>query len=219
VTSRRRLSPDARTVRDEVLALEALLDTALESGIEVVQLRERDLDAGILFTLVSRVVVRAASTGTRILVNERADVARAAGAAGVHLPSSGMSAGRIRTMDPAWVIGRSIHEGDAPPDRGSCDYLLFGTVFGSESKARGSQVAGLAALQTAAKTAGRPVVAIGGVTPALAQSCLGAGAAGVAAVGAFLPPGRARDALGVREAALAFQAAMAGWKYSGPEPV
>lgn len=217
VTSRRRLSPDARTVLDELTALEALLDAAVESGVDVVQVRERDLDAGVLFALVSRVVRRAASTATRVLVNERADVARAAGAAGVHLPSIGMSADRVRTIDPVWIVGRSIHQGDAPPDREACDYLLFGTVFGSESKEAGSPVAGLDALRVAASRAGRPVVAIGGVTPSLTRSCLDAGAAGVAAIGAFLPPGRARDAVGVREATLAFRAAMDGWKPSGSE--
>ena len=217
VTSRRRLSPDARTVLDELKALEALIDAALESGVDVVQLRERDLDAATLFALVSRVAGRAASMATRILVNERADIARAAGAAGVHLPSSGMPAGRVRAIEPTWVIGHSIHEGDAPSDRASCDYLMFGTVFGSESKASGSPVAGLQGLQRAVNTTGRPVMAIGGITPALTRSCLDAGAAGVAAIGAFLPPGRARDGLGVREAALEFRAVMDGWKPSASE--
>jgi thiamine-phosphate diphosphorylase len=210
VTSRRRLSPDARTVLDELRALEALLDAALESGVDVVQIRERDLDAGALFALVSRVVGRAASLDTRVLVNERADVARAAGAAGVHLPSSGMSADRIRTVEPAWTIGRSIHEGDDPPDRGACDYLLFGTVFVSESKMEGSPVAGVDGLARAVRLTGRPVVAIGGVTPDRVRSCLDAGAVGVAAIGSFLPPGRARDAMGVRAAVAAYRAALSG---------
>lgn len=211
VTSRRRLTPDARTVLDEITALEALVDIAMDEGVDVVQIRERDLDAGVLFGLVSRVAGRAARTRTRILVNERVDVAGAAGAAGVHLPSSGMAADRIRAIDPTWIIGRSIHEADAPFAAGRCDYLLFGTVFGSESKPAASPVAGLDALQRAARMAGRPVVAIGGVTPDLARSCLDAGAAGVAAIGAFLPPGRARDAIGAAAATRAFRAAVDEW--------
>jgi len=209
VTSRRRLTPDARTVLDEVAALEALIDVAVDAGVDIVQIRERDLDAAVLLGLVSRVAGRAATTRTRILVNERADVAAAAGAAGVHLPSTGVAAERMRAIEPEWIIGRSVHETDVPFAVGPCDYLLFGTVFGSESKPAASPAAGLEALRRAARTAGRPVVAIGGVTPDLARSCIDAGAAGVAAIGAFLPPGRARDAIGTAEATRAFRAAMA----------
>lgn len=211
ITSRRRLSPGAHTVAAELAALEAFLDDAIEAGVDVIQIRERDLEAGPLLGLVSRVLTRAASTPTRVLVNERADVARAAGAAGIHLPSNGFAADRVRAaMPPAWVIGRSIHPGDAPPDADACDYLLFGTVFPSESKGEGSPVAGLDALRAATSGAVCPVVGIGGITPARARACLDAGAAGVAAIGAFLPPGRARDAMGVRAAVEAFRAALAG---------
>jgi thiamine-phosphate pyrophosphorylase len=211
ISSRQRLSPGARTLAAEMVALEAFLDDALEAGVDVIQVRERDLAAGPLFELVSRVRARAASTSTLVLVNERADVAKAAGAAGVHLPSSGFAADRLRgVMSPSWVIGRSVHPGDAPADTDACDYLLFGTVFPSESKGEGSPVAGLDALRTAARDTRRPVVAIGGITPDRARACLDAGAAGVAAIGAFLPPGRARDALGVRAAVTAFRVALAG---------
>lgn len=208
VSSRRRLSPDARTVRDEIVALESLIDEAIDAGVDVVQIRERDLDAGVLVALVGRVVSRAAGAATRVLVNERADVAAAAGAAGVHLPATGMWATRVRSIDPAWTIGRSIHAGDAPSDRSALDYVLFGTVFPSESKTAGEPVAGLDGLREAVRTVDRPVVAIGGITPANAAMCLSAGAAGIAAIGAFLPPGRARDAMGPRAAVRAFWAEM-----------
>jgi thiamine-phosphate pyrophosphorylase len=178
--------------------------------VDVVQLRERDMDAGPLLALVSRIAGRAAATRTLVLVNERADVAMAAGAAGVHLPSTGVPADRLRALEPAWILGRSIHVGDTSADLGGCDYLLFGTVFPSESKGEGSPVAGLDALHATARAAGPPVVAIGGITPGRARACLDAGAVGVAAIGAFLPPGRARDAMGVRAAIAAFRAAMAG---------
>jgi thiamine-phosphate diphosphorylase len=209
ITSRHRLMPAARTVAQEIAALEAMLDDAIEAGVDVVQVRERDLPAGVLVGLVSRVVTRAASTQTRVLVNERLDVAVAAGATGVHLPSHGFAASRVRDVGPEMTVGRSIHPGDAPPDAEACDYLLFGTVFASESKAPESPNAGVAGLADAVRTSRRPVVAIGGISPDRAAACLDAGAAGVAAIGAFLPPGRARDAMGVREAVAAFRAALA----------
>ncbi len=207
VTSRRRLAPDARTTRDEIAALAAQIDEAIEAGVDVVQIRERDLDAGLLRSLVAGVVSRAAAT-TRIVVSDRVDVAMAAGAQGVHLPAAGLPASQVRILAPGLLVGRSIHGHDRPDDRYACDYLMFGTVFASESKGEGSVVAGIDALRDAVRGVGRPIVAIGGVTPDRARACLDAGAVGVAAIGAFLPIGRACDARGVRAATDTFRAAM-----------
>ena len=206
VTSRVALAPEARTTTAALAALERQLDDAVDAGIDVVHIRERDLDAAVLLAFVSRVVSRAAATRTSVLVSERADAALAAGAAGVHLPSVSMAADRVRTLGPEWLIGRSIHAGDLPADRGACDYLLFGTVFPSASKAPGSPVAGLAGLAEAVSRTGRPVVAIGGVNEERVRACLDAGAAGIAAIGLFLPAGRTPDAIGVRAAVAALRA-------------
>jgi thiamine-phosphate diphosphorylase len=207
ITSRRRLAPDARTTRGEIAALDAQIDEAIAAGLDVVQIRERDLDAGLLCRLVASAVART-TAATRIVVSDRVDVAVAAGAAGVHLPAAGLPVTLVRLVEPGLMVGRSIHGLDRPDDRDACDYLMFGTVFASESKGEGSVAAGLGALHTAVITLGRPVVAIGGVTPERARACLEAGAAGVAAIGAFLPAGRARDARGVHAATEAFRAAI-----------
>lgn len=205
VTSRRRLSPDARTVRDEMAALEAMLHEAIQAGVDVVHIRERDMDAGPLCGLVSRIVAIASGTATRVVVNERADVAAAANADGVHLPSSGMSAARVRSLGQGWMIGRAIHAREPTANLADVDYVLFGTVFPSESKADAEAVAGVDGLRDLARNTDRPVIAIGGITPRNAARCLGAGAAGVAAIGAFLPPGRAREGMGPRAAVAAFR--------------
>lgn len=210
VTSRARLAPDARTTREQVSALDAQIEAAIAAGVDIIQIRERDLAAGLLLGLVERAVACAIGTPTRIIVNERADVAAAAGASGVHLPASGLPATRVRALSAAWMVGRSTHVGEHPRDVDAVDYVLFGTVFPSESKQPGSQVAGLGALAAAVRAFACPVIAIGGLTPDRAGECLRVGAAGVAAIGAFLPPGRARDALGVETAVSAFRAAMPG---------
>jgi thiamine-phosphate diphosphorylase len=207
ITSRRRLAPDARTTRAELAALDAQIDEAIEAGVDVVQIRERDLDAGVLRRLVASAVTRTTAT-TRIVVSDRVDVAVAAGAAGVHLPAAGLPASLVRLLWPGLIVGRSIHGQDRPDDRDACDYLMFGTVFASESKGEGSVVAGLGGLRQAVITLERPVVAIGGVSPERARACLETGASGVAAIGAFLPAGLARDASGVHAATEAFRAAM-----------
>jgi thiamine-phosphate diphosphorylase len=135
--------------------------------------------------------VRAAvAPGTPVLVNDRTDVALAAGADGVHLRADSVAASRVRAIVPArFVIGRSVHtlaEIDAAVVDGGCDYLMFGTVFPSAGKPADHPVAGLERLAEACARSPLPVIAIGGMTPAREPDVRRAGAAGLAAVGWFM---------------------------------
>jgi thiamine-phosphate pyrophosphorylase len=211
VTDRRQLTPDARTLADELRALEGWLDEAIEAGVDVIQIRERDLEAAMLVAIAKRVLARARGRGTTVLVNDRADVALAADADGVHLPAAGVPAGRARTIGPAgWVVGRSVHGVDEAGRSHGADYLLFGTMFAGGSKPQGSPVQGLDRLARAVAMSEAPIVAIGGIDPARAGQCVAAGAAGVAGIGIFLPEGRAPGALGPARAAAALRSAIAG---------
>jgi len=208
VTDRRLLSPEARTDRDSVRALEHFLDEAIDAGVDVVQIRERDLDAGPLRDLTRAIERRAQGSPTRVVVNDRADVARVAGAGGVHLRADGPPVARVRALGPAaWIVGRSTHSLAEARAHADADYLLFGTVFPSASKPAGAPVAGLGALSEVAAAVARPVIAIGGIDPARARACAAAGAAGVAGIGVFLPEGRAPGSLGPARAAVALRAA------------
>jgi thiamine-phosphate pyrophosphorylase len=202
VTDRTRVSPDARTVRDEIAALERWLDEAIDAGVDVIQIRERNLDSGPLASLVRAVAVRARLTPTLVLVNDRADVALVAEASGVHLRSAGPAAGRTRALGPKeWIVGRSVHAPGEAVAPSPPDYLLFGAVFPSASKPESQATQGTGRLRAAVEQAGRvPVLAIGGITVARAALCKNAGAAGVAAIGLFLPAGRTADSLGARQA-------------------
>jgi thiamine-phosphate pyrophosphorylase len=207
VTDRLAVTPDARTRRGEIAGLERQLDEAIAAGVDLIQIRERDLDAATLRALATRVVARAAAA-TRVVVNDRADVARAAGAAGVHLRGTGPPIARVRAIGPGgWLVGRSVHTADEARLAADADYLLFGTVFASRSKPADAPVAGVGGLRAAAAASAAPVLAIGGLTPARVAVCRQAGAAGVAAVGVFLPPGRTPDALGPGAAAAALRRA------------
>jgi thiamine-phosphate pyrophosphorylase len=189
VTDRRRLAPDARTPAAEVLALERFLDEALDAGVDAIQIRERDLEARILRELAARIVARATGRAV-VLVNDRVDVALASGAAGVHLRADSAPTDDVRRMAPGgWTIGRSAHSPEEAGGALGADYVLFGTVFPSDSKP-GVDGAGVARLQEAAAASHDPVIAIGGITPERAAQARAAGAAGVAAIGVFLPPGR-----------------------------
>lgn len=206
VTSRRRLCPAARTTRDELQALAAQIDEAVDAGVDLVQIRESDAAARPLVACVEAAVRRSAGTRTAIVVNDRADVAAAARAAGVHLPARGMPTGRVKALGGGWCVGRSTHDADEPGADAAADYWLFGTVFPTASKP-GVTGAGLTALRAAVHAASAPVLAIGGIDPERAAACAAAGAGGVAAIGAFLPRGAEPGALGVAAAARAFREA------------
>jgi thiamine-phosphate diphosphorylase len=161
---------------------------AAMAGVHLVQVRERHIEARPLHALVCRCVAAVAGTHTRILVNDRVDIALAAGAHGVHLPSHGVPAARVRGMcPPGFLIGRSVHaldEATAAAGDGAVDFLVFGTVFPSASKPALAP-AGLEALRAIAAAVPLPVLAIGGITEERIRSVAAAGAAGFAAIGLF----------------------------------
>ena len=209
VTDRLALS-GARTPAAAVTALEAHCDEAIGAGIDYLQVREPDMDARALVELARRLVARARGTATSVLINDRADVARLSGA-GLHLKSDGPPASRVRGLfDRPMALTRSAHhvpEVAADPD---ADVFLFGTVFQSRSKPPGSPLAGVEGLSAAVRATPKPVLAIGGVSAANAAACRQAGAAGIAAIGIFLPPGSVPGALGPSVAISALREAWRG---------
>ena len=182
------------------LSVEALVERAARAGTDLIQVRERDLPDRELVELVRAMVRATAERGTRVLVNDRADIAIAAGAAGVHLRSDSAAGARVRAAFAAgaaspprvaeeFLIGRSVHslaDVDAALADGGCDYLLFGTVFPSAGKPADHPVAGLDALAAACRRSSIPVFAIGGIDAARLADIANAGAAGFAGVGMFM---------------------------------
>jgi thiamine-phosphate diphosphorylase len=169
-------------------ALVRHVGAAARAGVHLVQVRERDLEARALTDLVARCVDAVAPTRTRILVNDRLDVALAAGAHGVHLRGDSVAAARVRALAPrSFLIGRSVHavaEAVRASEGGGLDYLLFGTVFETGSKP-GLTAVGPAALAHVAAATRLPVLAIGGLTIETLPGIGETGAAGFAAIGLF----------------------------------
>jgi len=169
---------------------DALVDSiaaAARAGVNLIQIRERDLDDRDLLPLTVRCVAAVAGTRARVVVNDRLDVALAARAHGVHLRSDSYGAWRVRSIAPAgFLVGRSIHGEDEArsAERDGLDYLIFGTVFETKSKT-GRPPAGPGALEEVARATAIPVLAVGGVTAENASLVARAGAAGIAAIGLF----------------------------------
>jgi thiamine-phosphate pyrophosphorylase len=157
------------------------------AGVDAVQLREKDLPVRRLLELGRRMAERLPA-GIVLLVNGRLDVALGCGATGVHLPASSLPLARVRRRFSDLVIGVSTHRLDevvAARD-GGADYVAFGPVFAPTTKASSSPPTGIDALARAAAL-GIPVLALGGVTLERLPELVAAGAAGVAAIGAFQP--------------------------------
>lgn len=201
VTGRRRLGSDWEAPLIECIA------AAARGGVHLIQIREPDLDARTLTRLVESAVRAARGTRARVLVNDRADVALAGGAHGVHLRAESAPAGRVRAIAPrAFVIGRSVHsraEAEEQAAAGGLDYLLFGTVFTTASKP-GAAAAGVDALAAVATATALPVLAIGGVTMPRLPEIARAGAAGFAAIGLFATRSPESVQVLVRQSSLAF---------------
>ena len=157
----------------------------LAVGVEWIQIRDKDLSARALFDLVTAAMKLPNPRGSKIIVNTRADVAIAAGAAGVHLPSGSPAARFWR--QPGFLIGVSCHtlEEVRQAQAEGADYAVFGPVFTPLSKSSVLEPRGVEGLTQAAAAAQIPVLALGGVTPENAAACIAAGAAGIAGISLF----------------------------------
>jgi thiamine-phosphate pyrophosphorylase len=158
----------------------------LPRGGALVQVRAPGLAARDLLERAQHALGPCVRAGAPLLVNDRADVALAVGAAGVHLPGRGLSPADARSLlGPRALIGVSCHSPDevGEASRGGADYAVFSPLFAVPGKGPPQGLPGLAA---AVRAAPLPVFALGGIDAGNALSCVEAGARGVACIRAVL---------------------------------
>ncbi|HXW85161.1 MAG TPA: thiamine phosphate synthase [Candidatus Binataceae bacterium] len=202
VTFRLYLVTDRTMVRsgDLIEACAAALEVA-PPGTVALQLREKDLDGGDLYRLALGLREVCARAGAPLLINERVDVAMAAGADGVHLPFDSIGATLARRLlGPDRLIGVSTHSAPdvaAAAREGAADFAVFGPLFESISKPGYRPRPGASDGREVWRAGDIPVFAIGGITPARARQLMQRSEtpAGVAAIGAILGADSPGDAM------------------------
>jgi thiamine-phosphate pyrophosphorylase len=184
-------------------ALLRMIEAAAAAGIDWVQIREKDLSGKECASLTREGLQRAEKPSTnracplRIIVNDRVDIALSERAGGVHLGENSLPVGEARRLVGLrnqgreegldFLVGVSCHslETAKSAEGGGADYIFFGPVFTTPSKAAHGAPQGLARLAGVCRSVSLPVLAIGGITLENATSCLAAGAAGIAAIRLF----------------------------------
>jgi thiamine-phosphate pyrophosphorylase len=189
VTDRKAL---AGSVEAQVRSLLERIERAARAGVDWIQIREKDLSGRELVALVSEALRRVPSS-CRVLVNDRLDVALAAGAGGVHLgehslpPEEAKRLVKEQKIGSKFLVGVSTHSVEAvrTAEAKGADYVIFGPVFATPSKLAYGPPQGVERLAAACGSVSIPVIAIGGITIENAQECSRAGAAGIAAIRLF----------------------------------
>lgn len=175
----------------------ALTSAAVRARVPLLQLREKNLRASVLYELTRRAARLTRGSATRLLVNDRADIARAARADGVHLTTRSLSASDVRrSFGNDFLIGVSTHtlsEALEARDQGA-DFAIFGPVFDTPSKRSYGLPVGLEKLNEAAHTLSPfPLIALGGITLENAPDAIRAGASGIAAIRLLSDPHNLED--------------------------
>ena len=173
-------------------SLIALITRAAKAGVDLIQIREKDLTGRALFELVKASIAAVRPFGAKVLVNDRIDLALAVDADGVHLPSNSIPVDVARQLVAnKRLLGVSTHSAQevSRAAQGGANFVVYGPVFHTASKLKYGQPVGLESLGEIAAVTELPVIAIGGITEANYDSVLQKGAAGVAAIGMFAKAG------------------------------
>lgn len=175
---------------------------ASAAGIDLIQIREKDVSARELFDVTVRVVDAARAGGARVLVNDRFDIALAANANGVHLTTRSMDVATVRAaVGSRLVVGVSTHSGADVRDAasGGADFVVCGPVFETPSKNAFGKALGPDEVARIASWSGIPVLGLGGIDPSNAATALNGSIAGIAAIRMFQDPWKAGGAAALQQ--------------------
>lgn len=180
-------------ITDRALArggnLQTTVREALQGGVKAVQLREKDLSSRELYMLAAELRELTSHFGAKLFINDRADIARAVDADGVHAGKLSLPLPQIRTLlGPSRLIGYSAHtiEEAFLAEAAGADFLTFGPVYFTSSKAVYGPPVGIEKLRAACSALSIPVYALGGITVENIPEILNTGATGIALISAIM---------------------------------
>ena len=167
---------------------ERVLAALLEAGVSILQLRVKSLPPVDFLELAKQARAVTRAHGCKLIINDRVDIALACGADGVHLGQDDLPLSAGRKLMGQKIIGISTHDLDQAraAERAGADYIGFGPMFGTRTKATGYEARGPEMLQQIRRAVTLPIVAIGGITEANVQEVWQAGADSVAIIGDVL---------------------------------
>lgn len=188
---------DRASARQGLGPLQAVVEAALEAGARFFQLRDKERPASETWQLGERLEPHFEEARADFLVNDRADIALGLGADGVHRPSTGLPVSALREiLGERSIVGVSTHDYDEAreAERAGADFVTLSPVFTSPSKPDYGPPLGLSTFETIARQIEIPVYALGGITPERTESCLDAGAHGVAVMSGIMAADHPRKA-------------------------
>jgi thiamine-phosphate pyrophosphorylase len=173
-----------------------LIGQAAQAGVDLIQIREKDLPARVVGQLVERAVEVVKPYGTRILVNDRFDIALACGAQGVHLTTQSLPSEVVRAqVGDRLIIGASTHslEEAKRAEKGEADFIVCGPIFDTPSKRAYGPPLGLETFINIVTQVQIPVLGIGGIDLSNFPPVVACGAAGIAAIRLFIQSPSLKD--------------------------
>ena len=196
------------------LPLERFLTEAIAGGVDMVQLREKNLEDRVLLEYAQLCASTCHRHGVPFIVNDRADIALAAGADGVHVGQDDLPVAAVRALlGPDRIVGLSTHSREQIDAAGDADYLGVGPIFETPTKP-GRPAVGIELVRYAAAHARAPFFAIGGLDPSNVAGVIAAGGRGISVyrwiARADDPARAARDVVAAMDAARAAGAGAAG---------
>ncbi len=179
ITNRKKCAPQNLT---------EVVTEACRNGIKAVQVREKDLSTKELYRLAVKLRGITRKTQTRLFINDRADIAISVDADGVHCREKSMHPNDIKKINSSLLVGSSVHSVELAKhaEENGADFLQFGPVYYTSSKARYGEPQGIDKLRKVCDETTIPVYAVGGITPEHASDCINAGAFGVAGISSIM---------------------------------
>ncbi|MBE9504085.1 MAG: thiamine phosphate synthase [Proteobacteria bacterium] len=166
-----------------------VIGEALEGGVRLIQLREKDLSVRALYNLALQVRELTSSYDAKLLINDRLDVAMAVKADGVHLPSHSFTPGEARNLlGTGKLIGVSAHSAEdaARAEEEGADFITFSPIYDTPSKAAYGKPQGIERLKTVCNRVDLPIFALGGIKVGNISDVMSAGANGAAIISALM---------------------------------